>query len=124
MHFPLLPRLRQGVTVSETWLARLRVPLVAVIVTVYGTAGVLGLVANVSVDVPDVVTDVGLKVAGGPAGATLAVRVTVPVKPPVGVMVAVYVVLEPAVIEREGGETDSVKSGGAAVWTTSVTDVV
>jgi hypothetical protein len=67
--------------------------------------------------VPDV-NESGLKLVLTPAG-DVALRVTVPVKPPVGVIVAVYVVLEAAVMEREPGETDRVK-----FCTTSVTDVV
>jgi hypothetical protein len=46
-------------------------------------------VVTVIVDEPDVVTDAGLKLAVAPDGSPLALKVTVPVKPPDGVTVAV-----------------------------------
>ena len=51
--------------------------------------GVELLVATVIVEEPDVVTDVRLKLALAPAGNPLALKVTVPVKPPDGLTVAV-----------------------------------
>ena len=51
--------------------------------------GVELLVATVIVEEPDVVTDAGLKLALAPAGNPLALKVTVPVKPPDGLTVAV-----------------------------------
>jgi len=41
-------------------------------------------VPTVSVDDPDVVTELGLKLAVAPEGRPLALRLTVPVKPPDG----------------------------------------
>ena len=64
-------------------------PLAPVIVIGYVPVGVVALVVTVMVDEPDVVTDVGLKLALAPAGNPLALKVTVPVKPPDGVTVAV-----------------------------------
>ena len=46
------------------------------------------LVVTDIVDEPDPVTDVGLKLALAPAGSPLAVNVTVPLKPPDPVAVA------------------------------------
>jgi hypothetical protein len=65
------------------------VPLVPVIVIENVPVGVVLLVVTVIVEEPDVVTDVGLKPALAPAGNPLALRLTVPVKPPDGVTVAV-----------------------------------
>ena len=46
-------------------------------------------VVTVNVDDPDVVIELGLNVAVAPAGSPLAVRATVPVKPPDGATVTV-----------------------------------
>jgi hypothetical protein len=46
-------------------------------------------VVTVIVDVPDVVTEAGLKLAAAPPGSPVALNVTVPVNPPDGVTVAV-----------------------------------
>ena len=51
--------------------------------------GVLLAVVTVIVEEPEVVTDVGLKLAVAFAGNPLALKVTVPVKPPLGVTVTV-----------------------------------
>ena len=64
-------------------------PLVPVIVMENVPVGVVLLVLTVIVEEPDVVTDVGLKLALAPVGNPLALRLTVPVKPPDGVAVAV-----------------------------------
>ena len=47
------------------------------------------LVVTDMVDEPDPVTDVGLKLALAPAGNPLALKLTLPVKPPLPVAVAV-----------------------------------
>ena len=64
-------------------------PLAPVIVNGYVPVGVVALVVTVMVDEPEVVTDAGLKLALAPAGNPLALKLTVPVKPPDGVTVAV-----------------------------------
>ena len=51
--------------------------------------GVVLAVVTVMVDEPEVVTDGGLKLAVAFAGNPLALNVTVPVNPPVGVTVTV-----------------------------------
>ena len=85
--------------------------------------GVVPEVPTASVDaVP--VAGFGLKLAVAPVGSPLALRLTLPVKPPVRVMLIVYVVLAPAEMDREVGEAESEKSAaGAGAVTTSVTDV-
>ena len=60
-------------------------------------AGVVVLVVTVIVDVPLVVTVVGLKLAEAPEGNPLALNVTVPVNPLRAPIVTVYVVELPAV---------------------------
>ena len=64
-------------------------PLAPVIVNGYVPVGVVLMVVTVMVEEPDVVTDAGLKLALAPDGSPLALKVTVPVKPPAGVTVAV-----------------------------------
>jgi hypothetical protein len=78
-----------GCTTRETEAVCERVPLAQVIVKGYVPVGVVALVVTVIVDEPEVVTDAGLKLALAPAGNPLALNVTVPVKPPDGVTVAV-----------------------------------
>jgi len=81
-------------------------------------AGVVVLVVTVIVDVPLVVTVVGLKLAEAPEGNPLALNVTVPVNPLSAPIVTVYVVELPAVTVCVPGETPTEKSGvGAAVTT-------
>ena len=80
--------------------------------------GVVTLVVTVMVEVPLVVTVVGLKLAEAPVGKPLALRVTVPVNPFIAPMVTVYVVELPAVTVCVEGETPMEKSAtGAAVTT-------
>jgi hypothetical protein len=66
-----------------------RVPLVPVIVSTDDPVGVEVDVVTVMVELPDVVTEAGLKEAAAPEGRPLALKLTVPVKPPLGVTVAV-----------------------------------
>src|SRR6266849_65240 len=58
-------------------------------------------------------TDVGLNDAVAPAGSPLALRLTVPVRPRVGAMAAVKLVLPPWGTVCLAGVTDSEKSGVA-----------
>jgi hypothetical protein len=58
-----------------------RVPLVPVIVRVYVPAGVVVAVETVSVELPELLTDIGLKLAVAPVGNPLTLKVAVPVKP-------------------------------------------
>ena len=78
-----------GCTTNDTEAVCERVPLVPVIVNGNVPVGVVPAVVTVIVDEPDVVTEAGLKLALAPAGSPLALKVTVPVKPPDGVTVTV-----------------------------------
>jgi hypothetical protein len=50
---------------------------------------VVVLVVTLRVELPEVVTEVGLKVPAAPEGSPVTLKVTVPVKPFTGVTVAV-----------------------------------
>jgi hypothetical protein len=78
-----------GFTTIVTDVEWLVVPLVPVIVTVELPAGVVLPVVTVIVEVLPSVTDGGLNVAFEPEGKPLALNVTVPLKPPDGVIVTV-----------------------------------
>lgn len=67
------------------------------------------LIANC--EVPGPVVEDGLKLAITPAGKPLALRSTVPENPFCVVIVAEYVVLDPACIDWLAGVTDKLKSG-------------
>jgi hypothetical protein len=64
-------------------------PLVPLIVSRKVPVGVVVLVLTVMVVEPEVVTEGGLKMPVAPAGKPITPKVTVPVKPPEGVTVAV-----------------------------------
>jgi hypothetical protein len=68
--------------------------------------GVLAVV-TVSVDVVEV--ELGLNDVVEPAGTPLALRLTGPTNPPLGVIVTTYVVVAPCTIERVCGEAVIVK---------------
>ena len=86
-------------------------PLVPVIVSGKLPVGVVLAVVTVIVEEPEVVTDGGVKLAVAPAGNPLALKVTVPVNPPVGVTVTVYVVLLPWSTGCDAGVAEIEKSG-------------
>ena len=66
-----------------------RLPLVPLMVNVYVPLIVLLLVCTVRVDVPDVVTDVGMKLVLERLGTPLTLKLTVPVNELNGVTVTV-----------------------------------
>ena len=68
-----------------------------------------------SVDVPDVDNDVGLKDAVVPLGRPLTLRPTVPLNPAFIVNVVLYVVGLPAETVCDDGEADIEKSGTVIV---------
>ena len=74
-----------GFTTSVTVTVWTKLPLVPVTVMVNGPVGVVLAVVTVIVEEPDVVTEVGLKLALAPLGNPLAPKVTVPLNPPDGV---------------------------------------
>lgn len=96
-----------AVTTSVTEAVCVVVPLVPVIVNGKVPVGVVLVVVTVSVELPEV-SGVGLNVPVAPAGSPLTVRSTDPVKPPVGVTVAVYVVLLPCVTDCDAGDAETV----------------
>jgi hypothetical protein len=75
------------------------------------------------VELPEVVTDVGLKLPVAPVGNPLTLKFTVPVKPAIALTVVVYVVPFPAVTVCEPGVAEMLKSGVGTAFTTSVTVV-
>ena len=68
-------------------------------------------VLTVSVELPEVFTEVGLKLAVAPVGSPLTLKPTVPVNPFTAPIVALYVVLLPCVTLWEDGVAPIVKSG-------------
>ena len=76
-------------------------------------------VDTVSVDEPAPVIDVGLNVPVAPVGNPLTLIATAELKPPVAVVVAVYVVPLPCTTVRDAGDAATEKSGGT--FTTNVT---
>ena len=78
-----------GFTTRDTVAACDKLPLVPVIVMVLEPFGVEPEVVTVSVDVPDPLIDVGLKLAVAFAGRPPALRPTAPLNPFCGVIVTV-----------------------------------
>ena len=74
-------------------------------------AGVVVLVLTDMVELPEPVTEAGLKLALAPLGRPLIVKLTTPVKPPDAATVAVYEVPAPAVTVCEAGDAVMEKSG-------------
>ena len=97
-----------------------KLPLVAVMVRVKVPVGVLRLVFTVSVDEPEFVIDEGLKLALARRGSPLTLRLTVPAKPELGVMVTVNDALEPRETVAFEGATVTEKSALTASVTFAV----
>jgi len=76
------------VTTSVTVVEWTNEPLVPVIVSVYVPTGVEAAVVTFMVLLPEPMTEVGLNEALAPVGRPLALKVTVPLKPPDAVTVA------------------------------------
>jgi hypothetical protein len=89
-----------------------RAPLVPVIVSVEAPTAAEVDVVSVRVEVPEVLMEVGEKLAVTPVGNPVADSATVPVKPFDAETEAVNVVVCPAVTVCALGETDREKSGG------------
>jgi hypothetical protein len=64
-----------------TVLLCVKLPLVPMTVKVLVPAGVLVVVVTVNVDVPEVLTEVGLKLPPAPLGKPVTLKVTVPANP-------------------------------------------
>ena len=67
----------------------LRLPLVPLMVSVLVPVFPLGFVVTVIVELPEPVTEFGLKLAEARDGSPLALKLTAPVKPLTGVIVTV-----------------------------------
>jgi hypothetical protein len=100
-------------TVSVTVVVWLKLPEAPVIVTVAVPVVAVELAVSVKLLVPVVLA--GLKLAVTPAGNPDADKLTLPLKPLVGLTVMVVLPLLPCVTERLVGEAESVKSGVAAL---------
>jgi len=85
----LIVKSAAAVTTSVTVVECVSVDPVPVIVTTYVPAAVAAVVVTVMVELPLPATDPGEKLADAPAGSPLALKATVSVKPPLGVIVAV-----------------------------------
>jgi hypothetical protein len=98
------------------------VPLVPVTVTVAAPRVAVLDAVKVRELVP--VVEAGLNAAVTPAGNPLAVKATLPVKPPLGATVIVLLAADPRVIEAAAGLAEMVKFGVAGAATVSATEVV
>ena len=96
------------------------VPLVPVIDTLYVPAGVLVCESKFTTLVPLPLSEEGAKLAFAPAGRPLALRDTLPVRPPTKVRVMVLVGFVPAGNETAAGEAEMVKLGSAVTVRASV----
>src|SRR5208337_3520707 len=86
-------------------------PPVPVTVIVYVPVAVVEETTRFKTDVPEPVTDVGLKLAVTPVGWPLAERVTAESKPSTAVTAIVEVPLLPCATETDVGDADRVKVG-------------
>ena len=100
-----------------------RLPLVPVIVKVNVPFGELVLVEMVRVELPEPVTEVGLKAPLLPDGTPVTLRTTAPAKPFCGAIVTAYVVTAPRFTLREDGAAEIEKSPVCGAFTLSVTVV-
>ncbi len=98
--------------VSEA--VRVRLLLVPLTVSAYRPAAVPNAL-RVSVEVPEPVTEAGLKLAVTPAGKPVTLKLTTPPNPPVGLTVMVDAVLPPWITAVAFGDTEMEKSGTVAV---------
>ena len=80
-----------------------RLPLVPVMVNVYGRFWTLCCVATVSTDVPELTTDAGEKLAVLRGGAPVTEKITVPENPDPAAIVTLYVAVPPLPIVALAG---------------------
>lgn len=119
----VMPPPPDDVTVMVTVVLWETLPSVPVTVTVYVPADTDEPTATVSVEELPAVTEVGFKLAVGPEGETVAVRLTVPAEPLVTAVLIVDVPLLPCAIDRLVGLALIEKSLVGAVTVTE-TDVL
>lgn len=100
-----------------------KLPLVPVMVKVRVPVAALFATFTVRVEVPDPVTEVGLKVVVTRAPCPVAVRLTVPVNPFTAPMVTVVEPLAPRRTVMLAGESEMVKFGAGAGLTVRLTVV-
>lgn len=112
------------VNVTPTVLLWLRVPLAPATVKVYVPATAVLLVDTLSVAVPEVLIDAGLKLACIPTGNPLTVRDTKPENPSIAETVTLKLALWPIPIVWALGLVDSEKSGIAIALETVRLNVV
>jgi len=86
-------------------------PDVPVIVILYVPVAVVEATANVAVELPDPVIDIGLNVTVTPAGWPLAVRPIAELNPPVARVVIVEVPELPCTTETDPGEAETLNPG-------------
>ena len=84
-----MPEVASPATTRVTFVDCCKLPEAPVMVTGYEPDAVEDVVDTVMVELPDPLTEVGLKVAVAPVGNPLALKVTVPLNPPVDPIVAV-----------------------------------
>jgi len=112
--------LHLALTTRITDVVRVNPPPVPVIVKGYVPTAVDRAVVTVNVDeVP--VAGFGANDPAAPAGSPLTDKFTLSAKPPLLVIVTVYVVVDPRLIVCDAGDADSVKTAVAGALTTSVT---
>src|SRR6266851_3167082 len=119
-----MPPPPDGGTVTVTDVLWVALPSVPVTVTVYVPAATDEPTLTVSVEELPAVTEVGFSEAVGPAGETLAVRLTVPAEPLVTAVLIVEVPLFPCTIDRLVGLALIEKSFVGGVVTVTVTVVL
>jgi len=105
-----------GFTCTGTVSGWLRVPLVPVMVTVYEPTAVELVVVTFKVAEPGAFTELELNVAVTPAGATLTLSATLPLKPLSTPTFNVELVLLPTITDSEFGLAARVKSGSALMF--------
>src|ERR1700683_1078529 len=101
-------------TTKVVWAVRVIDPLTPEIVNVVALNGVDAAVVIVSVEVPEVVIELGEKAAVASSGSPDAAKLTLPVNSFCGVTVTVYVAFPPCVTVALDGETPSEKVGVGA----------
>src|SRR5437762_2717506 len=99
--------MEKSFTFNVTVAFRTMLPLVPVMVRTKLPAGVVLEVVTLRVEVPELLSDDGLKLPVAPAGMPLTLKAMLPARPFVMAMVAVKLALPPEVTVRDCGEAES-----------------